>query len=61
MQFEFTNGLDNTHPYAFEVPRDEFDLVAVGRGLIANPDWVDRVKNQQELVPYRKECLAELA
>ena len=24
---------------------DEFDLVAVGRALIANPDWASRVKN----------------
>ena len=40
----------------------EFDLVAVGRALIANPDWVDMVQHHrhEELKPFRKEHLAEL-
>lgn len=41
---------------------DEFDLVAVGRALIANPDWAQKIKNgqAQELRDYEKEMLLEL-
>ncbi len=41
---------------------DEFDLVAVGRALIANPNWAKKVAENrlEELVPYEKEMLAEL-
>lgn len=42
--------------------RDEFDLIAVGRALIANPDWVVKVREgrMDELVGYKTEQLAEL-
>lgn len=41
----------------------EFDLVAVGRALIANPDWVERVSPSALEQPraYRKEMLESLA
>ncbi|MDG0969824.1 MAG: NADH:flavin oxidoreductase [Porticoccaceae bacterium] len=41
---------------------EEFDLVAVGRALIANPAWVNLVegKRMDELKPFRKEQLGEL-
>jgi 2,4-dienoyl-CoA reductase-like NADH-dependent reductase (Old Yellow Enzyme family) len=40
----------------------EFDLVAVGRALIANPDWVNLVKAKRmdDLKPFHKEHLGEL-
>jgi len=39
----------------------EFDLVAVGRALIANPNWVNMVRdNSDDIQPFRKEHLAEL-
>ncbi len=40
----------------------EFDLVAVGRALLANPAWVNLVKAKRmdELKPFRKENLSEL-
>jgi 2,4-dienoyl-CoA reductase-like NADH-dependent reductase (Old Yellow Enzyme family) len=40
----------------------EFDLVAVGRALIANPDWARRVADGATgtLQPFRKEMLATL-
>ena len=43
--------------------RDEFDLVAVGRAMIANPDWANKVKAQQtdQLLAYEKEMLLQLA
>ncbi len=43
--------------------RDEFDLVAVGRALIANPDWPDQVAagNFDSLAAYEKDMLQKLA
>tara|TARA_B110000046_G_scaffold184764_1_gene224150 strand:- start:5436 stop:6566 length:1131 start_codon:yes stop_codon:yes gene_type:complete len=42
--------------------QDEFDLVAVGRALISNPDWVNLVeaKRMDDLKPFRKEHLGQL-
>ena len=42
---------------------EEFDLVAVGRALIANPEWANKVKAGQadELRAYEKEMLFSLA
>ncbi len=41
---------------------DEFDLIAVGRALIANPDWANKVKagKMDDLVTYDKEMLNTL-
>jgi len=41
----------------------EFDLVAVGRALIANPDWVQlvRLDSLADMKAFRKEDLATLA
>jgi 2,4-dienoyl-CoA reductase-like NADH-dependent reductase (Old Yellow Enzyme family) len=41
---------------------DEFDLVAVGRALIANPDWSNQVKAEQmsNLTPFDKSMLMKL-
>jgi 2,4-dienoyl-CoA reductase-like NADH-dependent reductase (Old Yellow Enzyme family) len=41
---------------------DEFDLVAVGRALIANPDWAKQVQQGKlnELNPYEKDMLQKL-
>jgi 2,4-dienoyl-CoA reductase-like NADH-dependent reductase (Old Yellow Enzyme family) len=42
---------------------EEFDLVAVGRAMIANPDWAKLVRGGETdgLQAFRKEMLAELA
>ena len=42
--------------------RGDFDLVAIGRSLIPNPDWPKRVKAGQEdtLLAYDKRYLATL-
>ncbi|GAA6135196.1 NADH:flavin oxidoreductase [Oceaniserpentilla sp. 4NH20-0058] len=42
---------------------NEFDLVAIGRALIANPDWVNKVATDraEELKAFKKEDLLELA
>lgn len=41
---------------------NEFDLVAVGRALIANPDWANRIQagQLQSLKPFDKNMLASL-
>jgi 2,4-dienoyl-CoA reductase-like NADH-dependent reductase (Old Yellow Enzyme family) len=42
--------------------RGDFDLIAVGRALIANPDWAHKVRDGKlnELVAYDPKMLAEL-
>ena len=42
--------------------KEEFDLVAVGRALIANPDWANKVKAGEfdSLAPYHKDLLTSL-
>ncbi|HEX4860710.1 MAG TPA: NADH:flavin oxidoreductase [Rhizomicrobium sp.] len=42
--------------------RGDFDLVAVGRALIVNPDWSNKVRagRFEELKPYTPEALATL-
>jgi 2,4-dienoyl-CoA reductase-like NADH-dependent reductase (Old Yellow Enzyme family) len=45
-----------------KMANNEFDLVAVGRALIANPDWANKVEKNQidQLKPYLKENLTNL-
>lgn len=40
----------------------EFDLVAVGRALLADPDWARKVRDQEfdKIIPYDKSCLNRL-
>lgn len=42
--------------------RDEFDLVAVGRALLADPAWVTKIRDGRtaELVPFTEEALKTL-
>ncbi|MBD0409599.1 alkene reductase [Pseudoalteromonas distincta] len=51
--------------YTFESAKEaindaKFDLIAIGRPLIANPDYISKIANGEELVPYSDEMLAEL-
>jgi 2,4-dienoyl-CoA reductase-like NADH-dependent reductase (Old Yellow Enzyme family) len=39
---------------------NKFDAMAIGRPLIANPDYVERIKKQQPLVEYDAEMLKSL-
>ena len=43
--------------------REEFDLIAIGRALIANPDWPELVRTGQldRLRPFSRDALAILA
>jgi 2,4-dienoyl-CoA reductase-like NADH-dependent reductase (Old Yellow Enzyme family) len=52
-------GIDNLLE---RLDRDEFDLVAIGRSLIVNPEWPGIVRRGalQELRPFNRSVLAEL-
>lgn len=43
--------------------RGEFDLVAIGRALIVNPEWPTQVRNGElaNLLPFNRTALAQLA
>ena len=45
---------------AAAIEQDKFDLLAIGRPFIANPDYVDKVAAQQPLTPYDESMLATL-
>ena len=42
--------------------REEFDLVAVGRALLVDPDWAAKVRDgrEQDILPFSREALASL-
>ncbi|WDE03438.1 alkene reductase [Thalassomonas viridans] len=42
------------------IDEDKFDLIAIGRPFIANPDYVARVRGGEALVPYSEDMLATL-
>jgi len=39
---------------------EAFDLIAIGRPFIANPDYMEKIKNGEEIVEYEEEMLNEL-
>lgn len=41
---------------------DEFDLVAVGRALLVDPDWAQKVREgrEQDILPFSREALTTL-
>jgi 2,4-dienoyl-CoA reductase-like NADH-dependent reductase (Old Yellow Enzyme family) len=45
---------------AAAIADNKFDLLAIGRPFIANPDYVSRVKNGEQLAEYSETMLAEL-
>ena len=42
--------------------RGDFDLIAIGRALLASPDWVQIVREGRltDLLPFTKEMIEEL-
>ncbi|KZN64563.1 NADH:flavin oxidoreductase [Pseudoalteromonas luteoviolacea CPMOR-1] len=45
---------------AAAIDANRFDLLAIGRPLIANPDYIAKVKSKQPLVEYDEQMLASL-
>ena len=65
---ENSSGFEGAKPASLDnltdrMEKGEFDLVAVGRALIANPDWAHKVKAEahSEMAAYTKDMLAKLA
>ncbi|MEO8663153.1 MAG: NADH:flavin oxidoreductase [Bryobacteraceae bacterium] len=58
-----TAGVTGIEELLERLERDEFDLVAVGRSLIANPSWPEMVQRGaiDELRPFQRDLLAALA
>ena len=45
-----------------KLEREEFDLVAVGRALLVDPVWANKIRNGQtdELIPFTSEAVKTL-
>ena len=61
----YASTLVGVGSYSFETAKqaindNKFDLIAIGRPLIANPDYISKIKNGEEVTPYSDEMLAEL-
>lgn len=54
---------DNLAELSRRLDRGDFDLVAVGRALIADPDWPKKIRDGAEavIVPFQPAALKELA
>ena len=42
------------------IEQNKADLVAIGRPIIANPDFIKKAKSGEEMVPYDMQMLREL-
>jgi 2,4-dienoyl-CoA reductase-like NADH-dependent reductase (Old Yellow Enzyme family) len=51
---------NNLIPLVTAIERGDFDFVAVGRALIANPDWPRRIQQGAALQPYTLDMLHRL-
>ncbi len=55
-------GVANIDQLLEKMSSHEFDLIAIGRALLSNPDWVNKVKNGQfdQLKPFTQEDRSKL-
>jgi 2,4-dienoyl-CoA reductase-like NADH-dependent reductase (Old Yellow Enzyme family) len=51
---------NNLAPLLNGIGCGDFDMVVVGRAMIANPDWPNRVRYGMPLKPYSIEMLQSL-
>jgi 2,4-dienoyl-CoA reductase-like NADH-dependent reductase (Old Yellow Enzyme family) len=42
------------------IENENFDLIAIGRPFIANPDYIEKIRKGEEITPYSEEMLANL-
>lgn len=61
----FAGTLVGVGSYSFEsaktaINSNQFDLIAIGRPFIANPDYIHKIKHAEELTAYSDEMLTEL-
>jgi len=50
----------NAETASTAIAENKFDLIAIGRPFIANPDYIEKVRNGSELVEYAEEMLMSL-
>lgn len=60
MQGKGSSPTNNIAPMLASLVRGQFDLVAVGRAMIANPDWPRRIRDRLALNPYTLSMLQTL-
>jgi 2,4-dienoyl-CoA reductase-like NADH-dependent reductase (Old Yellow Enzyme family) len=60
MQGYDSAALDNLDRLLSGFDRGEYDMVAIGRAMIANPDWVKRIRAGEPLKPYTVDMLNAL-
>ncbi|MGO2478386.1 MAG: alkene reductase [Pseudoalteromonas sp.] len=65
LRTNYTGTLVGVGSYDFDsakqaISNNKFDLIAIGRAFIANPDYIEKLKQGQELTAYSDEMLAEL-
>ncbi len=55
-------GVESIERLLERFERDEFDMVAIGRALLADPLWSQKVleDRQHELVPFTKDAVVNL-
>ncbi len=51
---------DNLAPLLKGIERGDFDMIAVGRAMIANPDWPQRIRADAPLTSYSVDMLQSL-
>lgn len=61
----YSNTLVGVGSYTAEtaskaIENDNFNLIAIGRPFIANPDYVEKIRKGEEITPYSEEMLASL-
>lgn len=57
-----TSVRENMEKLVKKIAEDEFDLVAVGRALLADPEWAKKLKDDdlEQAVPYTRESVQTL-
>jgi len=54
------SGGYNAETGATAIKNGDADLIAIGRSFIANPDYVEKVKQEKTITEYNNDMLAEL-
>ncbi|MFT4926906.1 MAG: N-ethylmaleimide reductase [Phenylobacterium sp.] len=54
------NGSYSAQHASTAIEQNKFDLIAIGRPFIANPDYVAKVKSGADLVDYSEDMLSSL-
>ncbi len=54
------NGSYSAQHASTAIEQNKFDLIAIGRPFIANPDYVSKVKSGADLLAYSEQMLASL-